>query len=126
MKIRYPLPIGIAILLAGIMFVATQHPQAKAKTNMNTIVSALQQGGTVIDVRTPEEFETGHYKNAINIPLDEIEAKLAKIKTLKQPLVLICRSGARSRSAVSYLRAHGIQQVHNGINQTTLESLERQ
>ena len=42
----------------------------------------LESGSVVIDVRTPEEFKSGHYMNSINIPLDKIESSLDKNKIL--------------------------------------------
>lgn len=73
----------------------------------------IEKGTTIIDVRTPGEFGGGHYKGSLNIPLDRISAELEKIKKMEQPLVLVCRSGARSGQATSFLKQHGID-AHNG------------
>jgi len=52
----------------------------------------------LIDVRDPDEFATGHFKSAINIPSDMLEKKLKTIKITK-PIVFVCATGARSGEA---------------------------
>lgn len=69
---------------------------------------------TLIDVRTKGEYLAGHIDRAINIPLDEIERRIAEIYALPKPLVLYCRSGARSGMATQMLRRAGVQDAHNG------------
>jgi rhodanese-related sulfurtransferase len=49
----------------------------------------------LIDVRDKDEFETGSLKSAVNIPVDELEAKI-KTLPLDKPVVFICGTGARS------------------------------
>lgn len=66
-----------------------------------------------VDVRTPAEFAQGSAKNAINIPLDELEKEMAQFKG-KKKVVVFCRSGARSGKAKSILEANGILNVSNG------------
>lgn len=65
--------------------------------------------GTIVDVRTIEEFRGGHVKNSINIPLQELERRFEEVAKLKQPLVLCCASGGRSAQATQYLTHKGIQ-----------------
>jgi phage shock protein E len=69
---------------------------------------------TVVDVRTKEEFAQGHYPNAINIPLDQVQQRLDEFKTMNTPIVAYCRSGNRSGLAVSILKQNGITEVYNG------------
>jgi len=52
--------------------------------------------GTIVDVRTREEFMGGHVATSINIPLNEIPERLEEIKALATPLILCCASGGRS------------------------------
>lgn len=49
----------------------------------------------LIDVRDKDEYETGSLKTAVNIPVDELEAKI-KTLPLDKPVVFICGTGARS------------------------------
>lgn len=82
---------------------------------MKTIKSIIQEeGATVIDVRSSWEFADGHVDGALNIPLEEIPGRLSEIQSLKQPLVVYCRSGNRSGMAQGFLSQAGISEVYNG------------
>jgi rhodanese-related sulfurtransferase len=63
-----------------------------------------------IDVRTPEEFASGHAYRARNIPLDTLMADLAMIEK-NEPVYLICQSGKRSMKAAQLLNEAGYQQT---------------
>lgn len=69
---------------------------------------------SVVDVRTPNEYQQGHYPGAVNIPLNEMPQRLDEFKAMKQPIVVYCLSGNRSGMAVSLLKQTGITQVYNG------------
>jgi phage shock protein E len=69
---------------------------------------------TLIDVRSPEEFAMEQIPNSINIPVDQIQSRLSEIVTMSAPLILFCRSGARSGMALSFLQQAGLNDVYNG------------
>jgi phage shock protein E len=68
----------------------------------------------VIDVREINEFESGHFEGAINIPLGSIPMRIAELKAMNGPIVLYCRSGNRSGMAMSLLKQAGLIDVYNG------------
>jgi rhodanese-related sulfurtransferase len=84
--------------------------------NMQELIA---NGAHVIDVRTKSEFQSGHFKGAINIPLDTIEKKADTLKK-ENTYVLCCRSGMRSASATNKLKALGFTNVYNGGPWTSL------
>lgn len=71
-------------------------------------------GATLVDVRTPEEFTDGTVSGAINIPLHTIPDCIEEFKSLPQPVILFCRSGARSFQAATYLKQQGIETSDGG------------
>lgn len=72
------------------------------------------QGAFLLDVRTPGEFGGGHIDGATNIPVQELEAKLASLPAKKdQDIVVYCRSGARSATARQMLLKAGFTKVHD-------------
>ena len=73
----------------------------------------MKEGAQIIDVRSPGEFNSGHIKGSINIPLQNIQNNLSKIKRDK-PVITCCASGMRSGSAKSILKSNGYKHVHNG------------
>ncbi len=72
----------------------------------------VQSGAIMIDVRTAGEFNSGHAKGAINIPLDSIRVVEKKYKK-SNVLIVCCRSGMRSGNAKAQLKNMGFEQVHN-------------
>jgi phage shock protein E len=79
----------------------------------------VKNGATIIDVRTRGEYQGGHLKGSINIPLNELSANLNRINKNK-PVITCCASGMRSGSAKSLLTSAGYAEVHNGGGWTSL------
>lgn len=79
-------------------------------TDLKTI---YQNGAIIVDVRTPGEFRSGHIKEAINIPVDDIKQRMGELQKKGKPVITCCRSGARSGMATSMLAAAGLE-VYNG------------
>lgn len=80
----------------------------------NVIQSIKEKKGTLLDVRTEMEFTTEHIPDAINIPLDTLEANIGKISAMPKPIVVYCLSGGRSGVATSILQQNGLQEIYNG------------
>lgn len=66
----------------------------------------------LIDVRTPEEYATGHIADSVNIPLDVLGARMSEIPR-NGPVVLYCRSGNRSATAINILDAAGYSDLYD-------------
>lgn len=81
---------------------------------MNAEEILKEKKGTIVDVRTPEEFRGGNAEGSINIPLQELANRMEELKTLKQPLVLCCASGNRSEQATQFLKQQGIECCNGG------------
>lgn len=71
----------------------------------------LGRGALILDVRSPAEFASGHVEGAVNIPVDVLSSRLSQVGPTTRPVVLYCRSGARSASAASMLRQAGYTEV---------------
>lgn len=81
----------------------------------------VAEGATIVDVRTPAEFKSGHIRGAINLPLQSLSSQLNKINKDK-PVITCCASGMRSASAKTLLRNAGFSEVHNGGGWSSLQS----
>ena len=66
----------------------------------------------LIDVRTPEEFASGHIQNAVNISVETLQARLEEVPS-GTSVVVYCRSGNRSASAAQILIDGGYQPVYD-------------
>lgn len=71
-------------------------------------VTAHEQGAQVVDVRSAQEYAAGHVPDAVNIPLDELDARRADLPA-GAPIHVICQSGGRSMKASELLATHGVQ-----------------
>ena len=74
----------------------------------------LHNGALIIDVRSAEEFRSGHIPQSQNIPLQILGQKLNSIKKLNKPVIAVCESGGRSGMAASMLKQQGIEVVNGG------------
>ena len=67
----------------------------------------------LLDVRTPQEYREGHIPVSQNVPLQQLD-KVEEVTENKDTVLYVyCRSGARSRQAVSLLKHMGYTNVHN-------------
>lgn len=71
-----------------------------------------KQSLQIIDVRQPDEFESGHIPGAKLIPLGELPSRYSEIDP-KVETVVVCRSGGRSTKACEFLVRSGYSHIHN-------------
>ena len=87
------------------------------KVNLQEVIS---NGAVIVDVRSKGEYQSGHLRNSINIPVDKLEGNLKKLDKNK-PIITCCASGARSASARRILLSNGFEQVYNGGSWSSLK-----
>lgn len=109
--------------------ITAQELCGKAKSNVNEVnieelLTALEQGARVIDVREPVEYSQGHIRHAVNMPRGVLEMQLnqhpdvagydnALERIAEKPLYLICRTGGRSALAAESLQRMGFDKVYS-------------
>ena len=112
----------ISTILVTVVLSACSAPKS-AENKLNTmeekqmsIKQEVAKGALMVDVRTPEEFASGHIDGAINIPYDQIEAKRSALDKVKKDenILVYCRSGRRSEIARQSLNKLGFKNVQNG------------
>ncbi len=94
----------------------------KKMLGLNSVdyASLVKNGALILDVRSKGEFSTGHIRGSLNIPVQELENNLKKLKK-DQIIITCCASGMRSASAKSILLNNGFKEVHNGGGWSSLE-----
>jgi len=106
------LPCVFVALVAGTAL-ATDPPLTQVAPE--ALVERLDDGATapyVLDVRTAEEFVAGHVPGAVNIPHDQIPARLAEVPK-DRDVVLYCRSGRRAVLAGEVLADNGYARLEH-------------
>lgn len=87
-----------------------------------------QENVVLLDVRTPQEWVTdGHAPQAVLIPLDELQARATAELDEAATILVICRSGNRSRPAADLLRQMGfshVAEVEGGMRNWAAQGLE--
>lgn len=66
----------------------------------------------ILDVRSPAEYSGGHLPNARNIPLGDLDKRVAELPP-KRPVLLCCANGNRSARAARQLKQAGREDVFN-------------
>ena len=86
-----------------------------ARKDINEGVRSFREreNAVLLDVRTREEYASGHIEGSRNLPLDEIDRVDSVIKDKNVPLYVHCLSGGRSARAVAYLKGKGYKDVHD-------------
>ena len=80
----------------------------------------------LLDVRSVSEFNQVHIKDAINIPIDALSAKINELSQSKQSYILLCRTGNRSAMAADMLMQsgiYGVKVMQGGITRWQKERL---
>jgi len=122
----------ILIVYISVLFANTQINYNTAKLYKEDISSKIayemqQKGALLIDVRTKEEFKESRAKNSINIPIFKDqnggkrvfnktflnEVYQASNKNLNKKILLICRSGSRTKVASNILAQQGFENIYN-------------
>ena len=122
MKEKTLLATAILLILIGSSFAYTDLSVDQVKAKLDA-----EEDLILLDVREPSEFEGGHIRGAINRPWTSgvLQAQYTALPTDK-PLIVICRSGARSEAASIFLDEKGFDQVFNmlgGMNAWTYETV---
>lgn len=91
--------------------------------NSRKVVAMLprlrQAGASFVDVRSAQEFAQAHAPGTVNIPLQQLGARLAEIPK-SAPVVVCCASGTRSGMARMLLKKNGFTPVYNAGSWTKL------
>lgn len=97
---------GLALLLPGL------RPAGKRASTLQVTQMMNRAKTIVVDVRTPEEFATGHLRDAKNIPLADFPARIGELdKSKAKSVVVVCQSGPRADKAVKLLQNAGFDDV---------------
>ena len=115
--------IAVALLSAGMLvwpLIGHRISGVKEVETLEATQLINHRDAVILDVREDKEFVTGHLPNAKHIPLGQLVARLKDVEKFKnKPIVVNCRSGARSATACGILRKNGFEEVYNlkgGIN----------
>lgn len=112
---KEPLLSAATIIMALVVIFYELKRKASGLASISTAqaISLINQGGKVIDIRDPGEFETGHIVSAVNIPASDVVEKVDKKFKNAKSIVIVCSTGSRSAPVIADLRKAGHENVFN-------------
>jgi rhodanese-related sulfurtransferase len=104
--------VAIAVLSGGALLWPAIQPRGRRASALQ-VTQLINRGKTVVvDVRSAEEFAAGHLRDAKNIPLADLSARIVELDKFKaRTVVLVCQKGARADKAAKILGAAGFTDV---------------
>ncbi|MEP4531797.1 MAG: rhodanese-like domain-containing protein [Cyclobacteriaceae bacterium] len=104
----------VAVWLAGCGQTSQGQSEIVTINTAEEVMGVLSTDLQLIDVRTPQEYDAGHIKNAtlINIQDPEFESKMNQLNKEK-PVMVYCAVGGRSSRAVALTKDMGFSKVYN-------------
>jgi rhodanese-related sulfurtransferase len=111
--VSYRFRARVALVLAALAAAVVWAAEAEAPSiSPRELEARLAQGDDllVLDVRTPQEYASGHVPGAINVPHDEVAARAAELAGTR-PVAVYCQRGPRARLAEAALRGAGRERV---------------
>lgn len=100
--------IGLAavVVIAAAIFALLPPQGLPLEVDAARAYQMVQQGATLIDVRTQQEYDEQHIPKSILIPLDELPGRLGEVPR-DADVIVVCGIGTRSKEGASMLRASG-------------------
>ena len=104
--------VALVLISGGFLLWPAVQPRGKRASALQVTQLINRGKATVVDVRTPEEFAKGHLRDAKNIPLADLAARIGELDKAKaRSVVVVCQAGARADKAARKLAAAGFSDV---------------
>lgn len=112
---------GLIFALAAVSSCKTTSIAEAPKTNIKDVVNSPEV--TLVDVRIPEQYAAGTAKNAINIPLAEIQNTIETLKGKK--VVVFCNKGMQADQAMEILKKNGVE-AYDGTTWKNVKAIQNE
>jgi rhodanese-related sulfurtransferase len=104
--------VALVVLSGGALLWPVLQPRGKRASALQVTQLINRGKTTIVDVRTPAEFANGHLRDAKNIPLADLTARIGELDKAKaRSVVVVCQTGARADKAARQLAAAGFDDV---------------
>lgn len=110
----------LAILSLALIVIYALYKSYQQAHIHNDLGKLISEGAVILDVRTVSEYEDGHIKPSVNIPLSKLRREYILLDTGKT-YITCCSHGLRSVKAAEVLKEKGFRKVYNGGPWTDLE-----
>ena len=104
------LAVAVVVLLGAVILLLRSNSALPTEISAAQAYQKYQQGAFFLDVRTQEEWNQGHIAKSTLIPLDDLQNHMSELPR-DQDIVVVCRSGVRSKEGAALLRQAGFTRV---------------
>ena len=112
---NHPFLFGILAVLA-VLFFAIENKRSGKKISPNTLgMMVNSQNAQLIDIRAKKKFSTGYIQGSRNIPFTELKERLEEIRTIEQPIIIICDMGVQAGAAIQMIGKDSVYRLEGGI-----------
>ena len=112
---NHPFLFGTLAVLA-VLFFAIENKRSGKKVSPNTLgMMVNSQNAQLIDIRAKKKFTTGYIQGSRNIPFTELKDRLAEIRAIEQPVIIICDIGVQAGAAVQMIAKENVYRLEGGI-----------
>lgn len=101
--------------LGGFLFLTYRNKAVQGKALSPTQATLLinRENAVVIDIRSPDEYVTGHVPESRNIPEERLSERVVELERLKNtPVILVCQTGTRAAAVAKRLEQDGFASTH--------------
>ncbi len=112
---NHPFLFGILAALAVLFFVIENKRSGK-KVSPNTLgMMVNSQNAQLIDIRAKKKFATGYIQGSRNIPFTELKDRVAEIRAIESPVIIICDMGIQAGAAIQMIAKDNVYRLEGGI-----------
>ena len=106
--------VSIVIVVSALALACAETTAQVVPITPDALLASPPAGALILDVRTTNEYAAGHVPSAVNVPHDQVAARLTELgDDLTRPVVVYCESGRRAGRAESVLLEAGFTDVRH-------------
>jgi rhodanese-related sulfurtransferase len=113
---------AIIIIASTLLLIYAGYRTYRYATMTKDLDQLIGRGAVILDVRTPQEYATGHIEGSVNISLGTIRERYTELDTA-QTYITVCSHGLRSVKVQQLLEERGFKHVYNGGAWADLEQV---
>ena len=119
--------LAVLVAMAALAFAAgAASPASIDPKALNDRIAWADRSLVVLDVRTAAEYADGHIPGAINIPRDELAARVGELANARDSdVVVYCKAGPRATEAIGVLEKQGFKRLYHLAGDYTRWSEEK-
>ncbi|WP_020681118.1 rhodanese-like domain-containing protein [Marinobacterium rhizophilum] len=109
---NHPYLIAAWVLSLAMLLWNESRKSGTSVTPTQAVTLINKQDAVVIDIRAKKEWATGHITDAINLPIADLDTRMAELNKYKsRPIIVVCNLGQTASSATKKLTAAGFEHV---------------